>query len=145
TTCAASSTAWSRAPPHATGSAPRSTTEPRATRSCKHSLLVVTTGTAPRLVDSAGVRLAVREAGPADAPVVLLIHGYPDTSGVWDEVAALLADRLRVVRYDVRGMGASTKPSGRRPYALEHLVTDMVAVIDATAGGRPIHLVGHDW
>ena len=99
-----------------------------------------------RLIDRAGVKLAVYEEGPADAPVLILVHGYPDEHSVWDGVAAALRDRFRVVRYDVRGAGASSVPDGLAAYSLEELAADVDAVIAATAGARPqVHLVGHDW
>jgi NAD(P)-dependent dehydrogenase (short-subunit alcohol dehydrogenase family)/pimeloyl-ACP methyl ester carboxylesterase len=92
-----------------------------------------------------GLELAVDEGGPEGAPVVLLVHGYPDTSAVWRDVATRLIDRYHVVTYDVRGAGASGAPAGRKGYALDLLVADMTAVIDAVAPDRPVHLVGHDW
>src|SRR5690606_3961017 len=98
-----------------------------------------------RIVRGDGIDLAVYEAGPEGAPVLLLVHGYPDDHSVWDGVVASLADRYRVVSYDVRGAGRSGVPRARSEYALEHLVADAEAVIDAVSGGRAVHLVGHDW
>lgn len=92
-----------------------------------------------------GVRLYVREQGDPAAPTVVLVHGYPDNSTVWDGVAGVLADRFHVVTYDVRGMGRSTPPSGRSGYELAKLVRDLVAVVRAVSPDRPVHLVGHDW
>jgi pimeloyl-ACP methyl ester carboxylesterase len=97
------------------------------------------------MIDSEGLRLLVRESGPADGPTVVLVHGYPDTSQVWEDVAAGLRDRFHVVAYDVRGAGGSDCPAGREGFTLDHLVTDLGAVIDATSPDRPVHLVGHDW
>jgi pimeloyl-ACP methyl ester carboxylesterase len=108
-------------------------------------------------VPSAGVELAVRELrSDADVATVVLVHGYPDTQGMWDPLARLLHDRhgLRVVTYDVRGAGASTAPQSRDGYLTERLVDDLVAVLDSVqrsprAGAppsrTPVHLVGHDW
>jgi NAD(P)-dependent dehydrogenase (short-subunit alcohol dehydrogenase family)/pimeloyl-ACP methyl ester carboxylesterase len=98
-----------------------------------------------RTVISSDVRLAVYEQGPPGAPTVLLVHGYPDTHDVWDEVAVNLAARFHVVRYDVRGAGASSAPRGTAAYRLERLKDDLFAVIDAVSPGEPVHLVGHDW
>lgn len=98
-----------------------------------------------RRVRGDGVDLAVYEHGDPSRPTVLLVHGYPDTHAVWDEVVARLEDRYHVVTYDVRGAGASTRPFGRRNYAFEHLMADMAAVLDAVVPGRKAHLVGHDW
>ena len=105
-----------------------------------------------RIVDSGGVRIAVREhstAGP-DRPTVVLVHGYPDQQDMWDlVVAALPTDRLHVVTYDVRGAGDSDAPDGLREYRTDRLVDDLAAVLDAVSPAgparRPVHLVGHDW
>ena len=97
-------------------------------------------------VAGAGVELEVSERGRADAPPLVLVHGFPDTQRVWDEVAELLADRYRVVTYDVRGTGASGAPDGGAAgYAIELLVADLAAVLDAVSPDGPAHLVGHDW
>nr|WP_309239886.1 alpha/beta fold hydrolase [Actinomadura sp. J1-007] len=61
---------------------------------------------------SDGARLAVREYGPAGGPVLVLVHGYPDEQSVWEPVAGILAARFRVVTYDVRGAGGSSRPAG---------------------------------
>lgn len=98
-----------------------------------------------RRIRGDGVDLAVVEQGDRSRPTVLLVHGYPDTHAVWDEVAARLARRFHVVRYDVRGAGASSRPFGRRRYTFEYLMADMQAVLDVTAPERKVHLVGHDW
>ncbi|GLZ13828.1 hypothetical protein Acsp04_40630 [Actinomadura sp. NBRC 104425] len=98
-----------------------------------------------RRVRGDGVDLAVYEQGDPSRPTVLLMHGYPDTHAVWDEVAERLADRFHVVRYDVRGAGASSRPRGRMRYTLDYLVADLEAVLDATAPEKKVHLVGHDW
>lgn len=92
-----------------------------------------------------GVRLAATATGDPERPAVLLIHGYPDTAAVWDVVAAALADRYHVLRYDSRGAGGSERPSVREAYALPLLAADARAVVQASAIGKPVHLVGHDW
>ncbi len=99
--------------------------------------------TTARRVRGDGVDLAVHERG--QGPAVLLVHGFPDTHAVWDGVAGRLAARFRVITYDVRGAGASSRPRGRDAYRFEHLVADMRAVLDAVSPAAPVHLVGHDW
>jgi pimeloyl-ACP methyl ester carboxylesterase len=96
-----------------------------------------------RRITGDGVELAVYERGRG--PVLLLVHGYPDTHAVWDGVAERLARRFRVVSYDVRGAGASSRPAGPGAYRFGHLVADMRAVLDAVSPGVPVHLAGHDW
>jgi NAD(P)-dependent dehydrogenase (short-subunit alcohol dehydrogenase family)/pimeloyl-ACP methyl ester carboxylesterase len=104
-------------------------------------------GASERFVTGAdGVRLCVAESGDEGQPVVVLLHGYPDSKEVWAAVAGLLADRFRVVRYDVRGHGRSGVPKPLRgSFTLEKLTRDFLAVADAVSPDRPVHLVGHDW
>ncbi|MCP2260271.1 Short-chain dehydrogenase [Streptoalloteichus tenebrarius] len=102
-------------------------------------------GRRERVVESGGVRLAVREEGDPSAPTVLLVHGFPDNSSLWDGVAERLRDRFHVVRYDVRGTGRSDRPEGREAYRLDRLAADVVSVTRAVSPDRPVHLVGHDW
>ncbi|MFM0737618.1 alpha/beta fold hydrolase [Paraburkholderia xenovorans] len=96
-------------------------------------------------VEAGDVRLAVYVSGPRDAQPVVLVHGYPDSAAVWEPVRAQLDTRYRVISYDVRGAGSSDAPHSRSAYRLERLAADLAAVADATCGGRPFHLVGHDW
>lgn len=98
-----------------------------------------------RRISGAGVGLAVFERGDTANPTVVLVHGFPDTHSMWGPVVERLAGRFHVVTYDVRGAGASSAPPERSDYAIERLVEDLAAVIDAVSPGRPVHLVGHDW
>lgn len=97
-----------------------------------------------RLIEGDGLPLKILEAG-SGGPAVILVHGYPDTHAVWLPVIEDLADRFRCVAYDIRGAGESGVPQSRSGYRVQHLVSDLVAVLDAVSGDRPVHLVGHDW
>jgi pimeloyl-ACP methyl ester carboxylesterase len=97
------------------------------------------------MVQSDDARLAVYMSGPAGAPPVILVHGYPDSAEVWAPLRRELEGRFRVIAYDVRGAGASDAPRKRSAYRLDQLARDLMAVADATCGARPFHLVGHDW
>jgi pimeloyl-ACP methyl ester carboxylesterase len=99
------------------------------------------------VVSPDGVRLAVFAETTNDPrrPAILLVHGYPDTHRVWDAVAAGLAADHHVIRYDVRGAGASGHPAALAGYRLDHLADDLFTVIDAVSPGRPVHVAGHDW
>lgn len=92
-----------------------------------------------------GVRLAVRESGPHDAPIIVCVHGFPDDGTVWDGVAAALSTSYRVVVYDVRGAGKSDRPHERYAYLLDRLAADLVTVVDEVSPNRPVHLLAHDW
>ncbi|TQM82948.1 alpha-beta hydrolase superfamily lysophospholipase [Saccharothrix saharensis] len=96
-------------------------------------------------VESEGARLAVFEHGDRSAPTIVLVHGYPDTHRVWDEVVPLLADEFHVVTYDVRGAGESSAPRGLAAYRLPVLARDLFAVIAAVSPDAPVHVVAHDW
>ena len=96
-----------------------------------------------RFVTSGGIELAVFEEGNRAGHVVLLVHGYPDTHEVWDEMCAELAADHRLVRYDVRGAGRSGRPVNLAGYRLSQLADDLFAVIDAVGGQA--HVVAHDW
>ena len=57
-----------------------------------------------------GVKMFYREAGPADGPVVLLLHGFPTSSHMFRNLIPLLADRYRVIAPDYPGFGQSDAP-----------------------------------
>ncbi len=97
-----------------------------------------------RTVTSSGLPLAVWE-GPHHGPTLVFVHGFPDTHVAWDRVVAVLMDGFHCVVYDVRGAGASGIPSSREGYRLEHLRSDLTAVMEAVSPSRPVHLIGHDW
>jgi pimeloyl-ACP methyl ester carboxylesterase len=77
-------------------------------------------------VVAAGHRLSYEEAGPADGPVVVLIHGLASDSGTWDRAIEPLAARgVRVIALDLLGHGCSDRPTGR------YLLDDFAASLDA--------------
>ncbi len=67
--------------------------------------------------------------GPDGGPVVVLSNSIGTSLSMWDAQAAALARRLRVLRYDTRGHGASPVPAG--PYSIEDLAGDLLAMLDA--------------
>ena len=97
------------------------------------------------MLDANGVKLHVREWPKADAPVVLMVHGYPDASHVWDRCAPLLAKHFHVVAYDVRGAGQSQAFSDASRYAITELMADFKAVIDDISPTKAVHVLAHDW
>ncbi|WP_209560027.1 alpha/beta fold hydrolase [Frigoribacterium sp. PvP032] len=64
-----------------------------------------------RTVSVDGLDVFYREAGPVDAPVLLLLHGYPSSSHMFRHLIPALADRYRVVAPDHIGFGRSSAPS----------------------------------
>ena len=93
---------------------------------------------------SHGITLSCREAGPEGAPLVVLLHGFPEGAFVWDDVMLRLAPRLRCVAPNLRGYERSSAPAEVGAYRAKHLVTDIAALIQA-AGAPAALLVAHDW
>ena len=84
-------------------------------------------------------------AGPADGEVVLLLHGFPQTSWSWrHQLEALGEAGYRAVAFDQRGYSPGARPEPVGAYRADHLVADAVAVID-WLGPQRFHVVGHDW
>jgi pimeloyl-ACP methyl ester carboxylesterase len=83
-------------------------------------------------VEADGVTVFYREAGPADAPVVLLLHGFPTSSFQYRELIPLLADRYRVIAPDLPGFGFTDVPAARHyKYSFDALAQTMLAFTDA--------------
>lgn len=100
----------------------------------------------PTFVDSSdGVRIATYEEGNPDGPTLILTHGWPDSHALWDGVVPLVADRFRIIRFDNRGVGASSVPKPVAAYRMECFADDLEAVIAARSPGHPVHVLGHDW
>jgi pimeloyl-ACP methyl ester carboxylesterase len=64
-------------------------------------------------IEADGVHVFYREAGPADAPVILLLHGFPTSSFQYRELIPRLADRYRVIAPDLPGFGFTEVPAER--------------------------------
>jgi pimeloyl-ACP methyl ester carboxylesterase len=92
-----------------------------------------------------GLIFDVRDAGPADGPVVVLLHGFPQHNDSWDAVIdRLTAQGYRCLAPNQRGYSPGARPPRRRDYRIPELVGDLRALIDAS-GAQQVHLVGHDW
>jgi pimeloyl-ACP methyl ester carboxylesterase len=87
----------------------------------------------------------VRDAGPADGPVVVLLHGFPQSNSSWDAVIdRVTAQGYRCLAPNQRGYSPGARPPRRRDYRTSELVGDIEALIDAS-GAERVHVVGHDW
>lgn len=81
--------------------------------------------------------------GP-DTPLVLMLHGFPETSHTWQEYLPLLSQAgFHSVALDLRGYSQSSHPSGKKQYDIDLLVKDIKQVIEYFR--KPTFLVGHDW
>lgn len=90
-----------------------------------------------------GLRMHVMSAG--EGPAVLLLHGFPDTHVVWrKQVGPLVRAGYRVIAPDLRGYGQTDAPQAVSAYRTEHLVADMLALLDVM-GIQKARVVGHDW
>jgi pimeloyl-ACP methyl ester carboxylesterase len=91
-----------------------------------------------------GYVFPVRDEGPIDGEVVVLLHGFPQTSKSWHAVTTgLHAAGYRTLVFDQRGYTPTARPRGRFAYRISALVGDVAALV--AAAGSPVHLVGHDW
>lgn len=78
-----------------------------------------------------GSDLAYEIDGPADAPPVLLWHGAAMTLRMWDGVVERLRHRYRLLRFDIRGVGASAPAADpARDYTFERYAEDASALLD---------------
>ncbi|HZZ10263.1 MAG TPA: alpha/beta hydrolase [Paraburkholderia sp.] len=83
-------------------------------------------------VEADGVNVFYREAGPADAPVLLLLHGYPASSHMFRELMPRLATRYRVIAPDLPGFGFTQVPAERDfTYTFDGLARTANAFVDA--------------
>jgi len=85
-------------------------------------------------IEADGVRVFYREAGDPNAPVVLLLHGFPASSFQYRELIPRLADRYRVIAPDLPGFGFTEVPADRGyTYTFEALAKTIEAFTDALA------------
>ncbi|WP_439468193.1 alpha/beta fold hydrolase [Blastomonas fulva] len=97
-----------------------------------------------RIALPTGVELDVAITGPADAPPLILLHGFPESHRTWRYVMAHFADRYRLIAPDQRGFAGSSKPEGVQAYQPKNMVADLLALADHL-GVDTFTLVGHDW
>jgi pimeloyl-ACP methyl ester carboxylesterase len=83
-------------------------------------------------VQADGITVFYRESGPADAPVVLLLHGFPTSSFQYRELIPRLADTYRVIAPDLPGFGFTEVPAARNyKYTFDALANTILAFTDA--------------
>ena len=84
------------------------------------------------------------EAGPADGPLMIFLHGWPGIGLIWRaQIEAFTSEGWRCIAPDMRGYGGSSAPASPEAYALREIVQDMVELHDHL-GGRPAIWIGHD-
>lgn len=111
--------------------------------SVEESVVLVDGPWTHRDVTAGGLRFHVAECGPADGPLVLLLHGFPEFWWSWrHQLVTLGAAGFHAVAPDLRGYGATDKPP--RGYDAFTLSADVAGLIRAL-GARDCVLVGHAW
>lgn len=83
-----------------------------------------------RMVEAAGMTWRVREDGPENAPAMVLIHGFSHSLESFDDWAATLSDRYRVIRFDLPGHGV-TGPRSDNAYSNEETTAQVAELLDA--------------
>lgn len=92
-----------------------------------------------------GIRMRTAEAGPADGPLVVLCHGWPESWYSWrHQLLALAAAGWHAVAPDMRGYGGTEAPEAIDQYTILHLVGDIVDLTGALDASQAV-VVGHDW
>lgn len=92
-----------------------------------------------------GIELAVAEHGPADGPVVVLLHGFPELAFSWrHQIGPLASAGFRLLVPDLRGYGDSEAPSAVEEYAIDVLAQDVLGLLDH-ADAHQGTVIGHDW
>jgi pimeloyl-ACP methyl ester carboxylesterase len=96
-----------------------------------------------RMIDANGIRMHIQEAG--QGPLVVLCHGFPETSHSWRHQLVALADAgYHAVAPDMRGYGGTDRPEAIEDYTIFHLTGDVAGLIGAL-GEKQAIIVGHDW
>ena len=98
-----------------------------------------------RHIEANGIRIRIAEDGPEDGPVVMLMHGWPESWFSWrHQLPALAAAGYCAIAPDMRGYGDTDAPEARDAYDVEHLLGDAIGTLDAIGADQAV-LVGHDW
>ena len=97
-------------------------------------------------VGELSLRCAVEGPEAGSAPLVIFVHGFPESWYSWRHQLGPVAETgFTACAIDVRGYGGSGKPSGIEDYSLEKIAGDLVGLKQALVGDEQAILVGHDW
>ena len=91
------------------------------------------------------INLHVASGGDVAAPLIVMLHGFPEFWAAWEPVMVDLARDFHVVAPDQRGYNLSSKPRGVDAYRVGRMVGDIAALADRLSPTRPFVLAGHDW
>jgi pimeloyl-ACP methyl ester carboxylesterase len=97
-----------------------------------------------RMIETNGIRL--RAVVQGRGPLVLMVHGFPESWYSWrHQLAPLAAAGFTACAIDVRGYGGSDKPHEVEAYAMQVMCADVAGAIEALSPNAPAVLLGHDW
>ena len=91
-----------------------------------------------------GIELDVVDTGPRDGPVLMFLHGFPESHRTWRNQIAHLSGRYRCIAPDQRGYRGSSKPQDVESYTPDKLIGDVFLLADALGVGQ-FTIIGHDW
>ena len=102
-----------------------------------------------RVTLASGIELDVVDKGPksidgGDAPVLIFLHGFPESHRTWRHQIAHFSDRFRCIAPDQRGYRGSSKPQEVSAYTPDKLIGDVFQLANVLGVGR-FTIVGHDW
>lgn len=101
--------------------------------------------TRTEFIETNGITLHVASAGPADGPLVILLHGFPEFWYGWRyQIEPLAEAGYRVMVPDQRGYNLSDKPAGAEKYKINKLRDDIIGLIDRESRKQAV-IIGHDW
>ncbi len=97
-----------------------------------------------RMIETNGVKL--RAAVQGEGPLVVMVHGFPESWYSWrHQMAPLAAAGFTACAIDVRGYGGSDKPDAVEAYSMANMTADVAGVIDTLSPDAPAVIIGHDW
>ena len=97
-------------------------------------------------VGEVSLRCAIEGPEPGNAPLAIMVHGFPESWYSWRHQLRPVADAgFTACAIDVRGYGGSDKPQPVEAYAMERIVGDLVGLRQALSPDAPAVLIGHDW
>lgn len=96
--------------------------------------------------ETEGVKIVYREAGPAGAPVIVLLHGYPSTAKMYAPLIPLLATRYRIIAPDYPGFGLSDAPEpDRYTYSFDNIARTLDSFLSEIGVGQCALYAGLWW
>src|SRR3954467_6757604 len=98
-----------------------------------------------RYLETNGITLHVVEAGPAEGPLIIFLHGFPEAWYGWRyQIGPLAQARWHRLAPDQRGYNLSDKPGEVKSYRISLLAKDIIGLIDRLGREKAV-IVGHDW